>query len=91
MGGACEIQFVDKQKLESVRCTIKPAETVNLLAEIFKIPGDSTRSKIAFALPKEELCVCDIANLSGVSQSVVSRPLRTLWLMKLVKFRREGK
>ncbi len=88
---SCEIQFVDEQKVENARSVMKSAETISLLAETFKILGDPTRIKIAFALSKEELCVCDIANLLGVSQSAVSHSLRTLRQMKLVKFRREGK
>ncbi|MCC6160355.1 MAG: winged helix-turn-helix transcriptional regulator [Deltaproteobacteria bacterium] len=70
---------------------MKSAEAIGLLAETFRILGDPTRIKIAFALSKEELCVCDIANLLGVSQSAVSHSLRTLRQMKLVRFRREGK
>lgn len=88
---SCEIQFVDEGKVENARKAMKSAETISLLAETFKILGDPTRIKIAFALSKEELCVCDIANLLGVSQSAVSHSLRTLRQMKLVKFRREGK
>lgn len=91
VGDACEIQFVDEGKVENARRAMKPAETISLLAETFKILGDPTRIKIAFALSREELCVCDIANLLGVSQSAVSHSLRTLRQMKLVKFRREGK
>ena len=53
--------------------------------------GDPTRVRIAFALAREELCVCDLANLLGVSQSAVSHSLRTLRQMKLVRFRRDGK
>lgn len=90
-GDACEIQFVDEGKVESVRAAMKSAEAVGLLAETFRILGDPTRIKIAFALSKEELCVCDIANLLGVSQSAVSHSLRTLRQMKLVRFRKEGK
>ena len=88
---SCEIQFVDESKVKSVRKEMKSAETISLLAETFKILGDPTRIKIAFALSKEELCVCDIANLLSVSQSAVSHSLRTLRQMKLVKFRKEGK
>ena len=88
---SCEIQFVDESKVKSVQKAMKSAETISLLAETFKILGDPTRIKIAFALSKEELCVCDIANLLGVSQSAVSHSLRTLRQMKLVRFRREGK
>lgn len=91
VGDSCEIQFVDEQKVENARSVMKSAEIISLLAETFKILGDPTRIKIAFALSREELCVCDIANLLGVSQSAVSHSLRTLRQMKLVKFRKEGK
>ena len=88
---SCEIQFIDQQKVENVQKAMKSNETIALLAETFKILGDPTRIKIAFALSREELCVCDIANLLGVSQSAVSHSLRTLRQMKLVRFRKEGK
>ena len=88
---SCEIQYVDEQKVENARRAMKSAQAVTTLAETFKILGDPTRIKIAFALSKEELCVCDIANLLGVSQSAVSHSLRTLRQMKLVRFRKEGK
>ena len=88
---SCEIEFVDAEKVESVRKAMRPADAVSLLADTFRLLGDPTRVRIAFALSKEELCVCDIANLLGVSQSAVSHSLRTLRQMKLVRFRREGK
>jgi len=61
------------------------------LSETFKILGDPTRLRIAFALSRDELCVCDLASVLGVSQSVVSHSLRSLRQMRLVRFRREGK
>ena len=88
---SCEVDFVDAAKVNAVRKAMKPPEAVHLLAETFKILGDPTRIKIAFALAREELCVCDIANLLGVSQSAVSHSLRTLRQMKLVRFRKVGK
>ena len=91
VGDACDIQFVDEKKVNRARRAMKSAEAVVALAETFKILGDPTRIKIAFALSREELCVCDIANLLGVSQSAVSHSLRTLRQLKLVKFRKEGK
>lgn len=91
VGDDCEIQFIDEKKVKNVRKAMKSVAAVSALAETFKILGDSTRIKIAFALSKEELCVCDIANLLGVSQSAVSHSLRVLRQMKLVKFRKEGK
>ena len=61
------------------------------LAEVYKVFGDSTRIKILYALYAAELCVYDIAQLLGMTQSAVSHQLRILKNNKLVKFRREGK
>ncbi|MDR2897599.1 MAG: metalloregulator ArsR/SmtB family transcription factor [Spirochaetaceae bacterium] len=66
-------------------------ETLYELAELFKTLGDSTRIRITAALLKEELCVCDIAAVLGMSVSAVSHQLRILKQAKLVRFRREGK
>jgi ArsR family transcriptional regulator len=87
----CEIQFVDGERVGNVADVMKTDAAFRLLADTFKALGDPTRIRIAFALSREELCVCDLANLLGVSQSVVSHSLRVLREMQLVKFRKEGK
>lgn len=61
------------------------------LAELFKVFGDSTRIKILCALVESELCVGDLAQLLGFSQTTVSHQLRILKNNRLVKYRREGK
>ena len=61
------------------------------LAEFVKLFGDTTRMKILCTLSGGELCVCDIAESVGLSQSAVSHQLRILKNGKLVKFRRDGK
>ena len=61
------------------------------LAELFKIFGDSTRIKILYALLESEMCVCDIAQLLGLTQSAVSHQLRILKQARLIKSRRDGK
>ena len=87
----CEVEFVDEQRVKRVKRAMKSHDATALLAETFRVLGDPTRVRIAFALSREELCVCDLANLLGASQSAVSHSLRALRQMKLVKFRREGK
>ena len=87
----CEFEFIDERKVKRVRRQMKSNEAVRRLAETFKLLGDPTRVKIAFAVSQEELCVCDLANLLGASQSAVSHSLRSLRQMKLVRFRKEGK
>ena len=53
-------------------------ETLFDLAELFKIFGDSTRIKILYVLFESEMCVCDIAQLLGMTQSAISHQLQVL-------------
>ena len=87
----CETHFVSVSTVMKLRKRFVPDEQLQLLAETFKTLGDPTRAKIIFVLSQQELCVCDLANLLGVSQSAVSHSLRALRQMRLVKFRKEGK
>ena len=63
----------------------------NRLAEFFKILGDTTRAKILYALDQNEMCVCDIANVLGMSKSSISHQLGTLRRSGIVRCRKEGK
>lgn len=60
------------------------------LALTFKLLGDPTRLRIVMALTGGEMCVCDLAALTGVSESAVSHQLRRLKDLALVKNRREA-
>jgi ArsR family transcriptional regulator len=61
------------------------------LSEFFKIFGDSTRLRILAALDRTELCVCDLADLIGMTKSAVSHQLAALRAAHLVTYRRDGK
>lgn len=87
----CDVFLVDEDKVKSVEEKLSTNTHIFRLTEIFKLLGDPTRLKILLALKEEELCVCDLAILLGVSRSAVSHQLRLLKAMRLVKFRREGK
>jgi DNA-binding transcriptional ArsR family regulator len=60
------------------------------LAETFKALGDLTRVRMLDALSRGEMCVGDIAELLGLSESAVSHQLRLLRGMRLVRPRRAG-
>ena len=66
-------------------------ETLYRLADLYKVFGDPTRIRMLSALSGGELCVCDIAELLGMTQSAISHQLRVLKQSALVKFRRDGK
>lgn len=91
MAEALEVEYVDESKVRRARRAMRSDGAVSALAETFKLLGDPTRVRIAFALSREELCVSDLASLLGVSESVVSHSLRALRQMKLVRFRKDGK
>ena len=79
------------EKMEEIGKTMPVEEEIYDVAELFKVLGDQTRVKILFTLIKDEMCVCDIAELLEMSQSAISHQLRVLKQMDLVKNRREGK
>jgi DNA-binding transcriptional ArsR family regulator len=87
----CESSCPHEDVISQVSKTMPDDEILYDLAELFKIFGDSTRIKILYALFEAEMCVCDIAQLLGMSQSAISHQLRALKQSKLVKYRREGK
>lgn len=60
------------------------------LAESFKALADPTRIRILGNLIRRELCVCDLAEILGMTQSAVSHQLRTLRMQRIVKNRRDG-
>ena len=72
--------------------TVPEKEILAHIAELFKGFADPTRIHILCLLLAEgELCVNDIVERTGVSQSAVSHQLSMLKQMHLTKARREGK
>ena len=87
----CETHAIDQDRVSAVQRCMPTAAGFRHLAEIFGAMGDPTRLRLLFALATEELCVCDLSALLGVSVSAVSHQLRLLRGLRLVKFRREGR
>jgi len=70
---------------------VGPAEADDL-ASMFALLADRTRARILHALTlTEELCVCDLALLVGMSPSAVSHQLRLLRSSRIVSRRRAGR
>lgn len=87
----CEVRCIDQAKVERARAVIPGADEVGALAETFRILGDPTRLRLVRALMAEELCVCDLATLLGLSSPTVSHSLRALRQLRLVRYRKVGK
>ncbi len=87
----CEIEGLHPELLERVQAVMPDEQTIARLVEIFKALADPTRARILMALAREELCVCDLAALTGMTSSAISHQLRLLRAHRLVKYRRAGK
>lgn len=87
----CEFMHIHSDIVNSVRQKLPSDEALTDLADLFKLFGDTTRIKILYLLLENELCVCDIATLLGMTQSAISHQLKILKSNKLVKYRRVGK
>lgn len=87
----CQIYYVDQDRVARAKNRMCDERTIAELAEIFKVLSAPTRVLILQALSSEELCVCDIAAVAGMSSSAISHQLRILRSARLVKLRKDGK
>lgn len=87
----CDFIHAHEELVERVRREMPGEDLLYDLTELFRIFGDSTRVRIMYVLFASEMCVCDIAQLLGMTQSAISHQLRALKNARLVKARREGK
>ena len=76
---------------KQIKDKIPDDDTINDLAELFKVFGDATRAKLISCLEVKDLYVGELSEILGMSVSVVSHQLRVLRSAKLVKGTKEGK
>lgn len=87
----CEIFCYDEEKVNRVQNDLQSVD-ISGVSQLLKAIANENRAKITYALcQEEELCVCDIANIIGVSIANASHHLRTLNKQGILKFRKEGK
>ena len=87
----CGFLHVHEDKVAQVQSLLPDEETLTRLSDLFRVFGDGTRIRILYVLLCSETCVCDIAQLLGMTQPAISHQLRILKQMDLVKARRDGK
>lgn len=76
---------------QQVKTMLPSDETIYDLAEVFKVFGDSTRTKILSCLSLSNMNVGDIAAACDMTVSAVSHQLRILKNAKLIKCSKIGK
>jgi DNA-binding transcriptional ArsR family regulator len=88
----CGLLCLDAPRAESIRGALLGFEVAREAAERAQALSDPTRLMLAAALREGgELCVCDLAWISGRAQNIVSHHLRVLRSHALVTPRRNGK
>ena len=87
----CDCEVIHGEVVEKVRMRMPKDEDFYDLADLYKMFSDSTRVRILWALSREEMCVCDIAVLLGMTKSAISHQLKSLRLANLVKYDKRGK
>ena len=92
----CDLLCIDAPRAEAIREKLLGEERAQESAEAARALSDPTRLTLAGALGEAggvggELCVCDLAWISGRAQNLVSHHMRTLRSLGLVRSRRDGK
>ncbi len=87
----CQIRQIDAEKVAQGQALLLDDEGYATIAETFRALADTNRAKIVHTLLQQELCVCDIAGVVGISESATSQHLRILRNLRVVKSRRNGK
>ena len=82
---------IHEEVVARVKEKMPQEEPIYEVSVLFKVFGDSTRSRIICALHIEELCVNDLSALLNMTQSAVSHQLRILRQARLVKSRKDGR
>lgn len=88
---ACEAERIATQTLERVHGALSESGALALV-ETFRLLSDPGRLRlIARLLDAEELCVCDLSEATGLSQTACSHNLRLLRAQRLVTYRKRGR
>jgi DNA-binding transcriptional ArsR family regulator len=88
----CQIESVDPERVRSVLDRLPDAGVFQDLAEVFRVLSDPGRVRpIAALLEAGELCGCDLAAVTGLSQTACSHNLRLLRAQRLVRYRKQGR
>jgi ArsR family transcriptional regulator, lead/cadmium/zinc/bismuth-responsive transcriptional repressor len=88
----CDLLCIDAPRAEGIRGALPGEEAAQEAADRARALSDPTRLVVAAALREGgELCVCDLAWISGRAQNLVSHHLRVLRSHGLVSSRRDGK
>lgn len=88
----CTIECIHPEHVAPLLGRIVEPPQADALATTFATLANPTRARLVHALAlSDELCVCDLALLLGLSQSAISHQLRLLRDRRVVSRRKAGR
>lgn len=87
----CETTAIHPPAVFAARAALANGPAPADVARLFSLLSDPTRVRLLSALIPGELCVCDLAVVTGINRTTVSHQLRTLREGRVVRSRREGR
>jgi ArsR family transcriptional regulator, lead/cadmium/zinc/bismuth-responsive transcriptional repressor len=87
----CDEHLVHLDNVRVSKPKLLSMDKAQEIAEVFGVLADTSRLRLVSALASQELCVCDLAALTKMSESAVCHQLRLLKAMRIVTYRREGR
>ena len=89
----CLVRVVDRERVAAVQDTMPSDGDVEQAADVFALLGDANRLRLLVALlAGGEMCVCDLAAVTGMSESAASHAVRWLRAHRIVSSpRRQGR
>lgn len=89
---SCTVRTVDTERVAATRRRLINPDDAADLAAVFRLLGDPKRIRILFALLEAgELCVCDLAATTDVTETAISQSMRLLRTAGIVRQRRDGR
>lgn len=88
----CNVPCFKEGLVKRIRSELPSEEALTDASVLFAALADRTRLRILHALTSaDELCVCDVAHVLGMSVASASHHLRKLRELKILKHRSDGK
>jgi DNA-binding transcriptional ArsR family regulator len=88
----CNVPCFKEELVARVKRDLPSDEALEEARVLFAALADRTRLRILHALlVADELCVCDVAHVLGMSVAAASHHLRKLRLLGILKLRNDGK
>ena len=76
--------------IDNFRQQVLKLDKARQMVDFLHSLGDVNHLRVLSLLAKRDLCVCDLANILEMTESVVSEELETLRALKLVSYSKRG-